>query len=317
MRQRELTRLLKSLGQLTYAQRQKVMAELGAGESQSASVVIVEGSVGVKPSCPHCGSEHVVRNGTAHDLQRYKCRDCLKTFNALTGTPLARLRMKGKWLGQTAVLRDGVTITKAAETLGVARSTAFRWRHRFLALPKTIQAKSLVGIAETDETYFLQSFKGLRKGLARLARKRGGSAAKRGTSKEQIPVLVTRDRAGNTADAILPADDKASVVAALGPLLPKDIILCSDGSGTLAAAAKALGVAHRPINLSAGIRVVAGVYHVQNVNAYDSRLKDWVRRFHGVATRYLDSYLGWFRAIDRTRGAGLNPASMLASAVRI
>lgn len=317
MRQRELTRLLKSLGQLTHAQRQKVMAELGAGEGQPASVVIVEGSVGVKPSCPHCGSEHVVRNGTAHDLQRYKCRDCRKTFNALTGTPLARLRMKGKWLGQTAVLRDGVTITKAAETLGVARSTAFRWRHRFLALPKTIQAKSLVGIAETDETYFLQSFKGLRKGLARPGRKRGGSAAKRGTSKEQIPVLVTRDRAGSTADAILPVDDKASVIAALGPLLPKDIILCSDGSSTLAAAAKALSVAHRPINLSAGIRVVAGVYHVQNVNAYDSRLKDWIRRFRGVATRYLDSYLGWFRAIDRTRGAGLNPASLLALAVRI
>ena len=143
-----------------HAQRQKVMAEVGAGEGQSASVVIVEGSVGVKLSCPHCGSEHMVRNGTAHDLQRYKCRDCRKTFNALTGTPLARLRMKGKWLGQTAVLRHGVTITKAAETLGVARSTAFRWRHLFLALSKTIQAKSLVGIAATDETYFLHSWRG-------------------------------------------------------------------------------------------------------------------------------------------------------------
>jgi transposase-like protein len=308
---------VKSLGQLTHTQRQKVMAELEAGERRVASVAIVEDSVGVKPGCPHCASEHVVRNGAARGLQRYKCRDCQKTFNALTGTPLARLRMKGKWLGQAAALRDGVTITKAAETLGVARSTAFRWRHRFLALPKTIQAKSLAGIAETDETYFLQSCKGLRKGLTRPARKRGGSATKRGTSKEQIPVLVTRDRTGSTADAILPADDKASVVAALGPLLPKDIILCSDGSSALAAAAKALGVAHRPINQSAGIRVVAGVYHVQNVNAYDSRLKDWIRRFHGVATRYLDSYLGWFRAIDRTRGAGLNPASLLASAVRI
>lgn len=317
MRQRELTRLLKSLGQLTHAQRQKVRAELESGERRAASVAIVEGRAGGQPRCPHCAGEHVVRNGAAHGLQRYKCRDCLKTFNALTGSPLARLRMKDKWLGQTAVLRDGVTITKAAETLGVARSTAFRWRHRFLALPKTIQAQSLVGIAETDETYFLQSFKGWRKGLTRPARKRGGSAAKRGISKEQVPVLVTRDRAGSTADAILPADDKASVVAALGPLLPKDIILCSDGSGTLAAAAKSLGVAHRPINLTAGIRVVAGVYHVQNVNAYDSRLKNWIRRFRGVATRYLDSYLGWFRAIDRTHGAGLNPSSLLASAVRI
>lgn len=57
---------------------------------------------------------------------------------------------------------------------------------------------------------------------------------------------------------------------------------------------------HRPVKQSAGIRVLAGVYHVQNVNAYTSRLKTWMRRFHGVATRYLDSYLGWFRAIDRT-----------------
>lgn len=317
MRQRELARLVKSLGHLTHTQRQKVAAELATGERQEASVAIVEGSVEHEPCCPHCTGEHVVRNGTAHGLQRYQCRDCKKTFNALTGTPLARLRMKGKWLGQTTVLRDGLTITKAAETLGVARSTAFRWRHRFLRLPKTIQATSLVGIAETDETYFLESFKGLRNGLTRPARKRGGSAAKRGTSKEQIPVLVTRDRAGSTADAILPADDKANIVAALGPLLPKDIILCSDGSSTLAAAAKALGVAHRPINLSSGIRVVAGVYHIQNVNAYDSRLKDWIRRFHGVATRYLDSYLGWFRAIDRSHGAGLNPASLLASAIRV
>ncbi len=52
MMQRELVRLLKSLGQLTHGQRQKVMAELGTGERQAASVAIVEGSVSVKPSCP-------------------------------------------------------------------------------------------------------------------------------------------------------------------------------------------------------------------------------------------------------------------------
>lgn len=52
----------------------------------------------------------------------------------------------------------------------------------------------------------------------------------------------------------------------------------------MAAAARTMKVAHRPVNLSAGIRVIAGVYHVQNVNAYDSRLKDWLRRFKGVAT---------------------------------
>ncbi len=35
-----------------------------------------------------------------------------------------------------------------------------------------------------------------------------------------------------------------------------------------------------------------GVFHIQNVNAYHSRLKTWMRRFNGVATKYLPSYLG-------------------------
>lgn len=317
MRQRELVVLINGLGKLTRTQRQMVVAELTAGERKAASVEVIEECAADTPVCPHCSAERVVKNGSADGLQRYKCRSCRKTFNALTGTPLARLRMKGKWLEQTAALRDGLSLTQVTERMGISRHTAFRWRHRFLALPKTVKAQALVGIAETDETFFLRSSKGQRQGLERTPRKRGGKATKRGLSKELVPVLVARDRSGSTADFILEADDKAHVAAALKPILPKDTILCTDGSGTLAAAAKEIGVTHRPVNLSAGIRVIAGVYHVQNVNAYDSRLKDWIRRFKGVSTHYLDSYLGWFRTIDRTRGGSLQPASLLALAVRV
>jgi transposase-like protein len=316
MRQRELAVLMNGLGKLTRTQRQLVVAQLTVGERKTASVEVIEGCVADTLICPHCSAEWVVKNGSADGLQRYKCRSCRKTFNALTGTPLARLRMKGKWLEQTAALRDGLSLTQVTKRMGISRHTAFRWRHRFLALPKTVKAQALVGIAETDETYFLHSSKGQRQGLGRTPRKRGGKATKRGLSKELVPVLVARDRSGSTADFILEADDKTHVAAALKLILPKDTILCTDGSGTLAAAAKKIGVTHRPVNLSAGIRVIAGVYHVQNVNAYDSRLKDWIRRFKGVSTRYLDSYLGWFRAIDRTRGGSLQPASLLALAVR-
>jgi hypothetical protein len=197
----------------------------------------------------------------------------------------------------------------------VARSTAFRWRHRFLAVPKTLQAQTLVGIAEADETFFLHSHKGHR-GLDRKPLRRGGKAATRGTSKEHVPVLIARDRAVATANIILAADSKAELVAALKPLLPVDTILCTDGSSALAAAAKAIGVTHRPVNLSAGKRIIAGVYHVQNVNAFDSRLKTWIRRFQGVATQHLDSYLGWFRALGRSAASGLPPAPLLALAAR-
>jgi transposase-like protein len=310
-----MKRWTAALEKMTLAQRQKLAAELTAFEARPTAVTVVEGRLASVPACPHCAAERVVKNGTARGLQRYKCRGCDKTFCALTGTPLAGLHMRGKWIEQAAALRDGLTLHKVAERLNIAVSTAHRWRHRFLSLPKAIQARALVGIAEADETYFLRSNKGQRKGLGRQARKRGGKASKRGLSSEQVPVLVARDRAGSTADFILEADDSAHIVAALKPLLAKDAIFCSDGSKAMAAAARTMKVVHRPVNLSAGIRVVAGVYHVQNVNAYDSRLKDWLRQFRGVATKYLDSYLGWFRTIERSPTSGLKPAQWLALAV--
>ncbi len=312
MRKRELTKLIAGLGRLTPLQRRQVVAELNIGESRASAVALVEKGVAEHSCCPHCGGKEVVRNGSASGLQRFKCRGCAKTFNALTGTPLARLRMKGKWVAQAEALRDGLSLNRAAERLSVSQQTAFRWRHRFLALPKTVMAQALAGIVEADETYFLESHKGA-KTLPRLGRKRGGKAKKPGTSNEQIPVLVSRDRTGATADRVLETCDAAHVTAALGPILSRDAVLCTDGSRVLAASAQNMGVTHRPVNLAAGIRV-SGAYHVQNVNAYDSRLKGWLRRFNGVATKYLDSYLGWFRAIDRARGGQINPALLLAQA---
>ena len=60
--------------------------------------------------------------------------------------------------------------------------------------------------------------------------------------------------------------------------------------------------------------MLAGVYHIQNANAYHSRLKEWMRRFHGVATKYLDHYLGWRRMIE-TFGEHLNSALWLTLSI--
>ncbi len=149
-----------------------------------------------------------MRNGMADGLQHYKCCGCCKTINALTGTPLARLRQKGKWRERTRVLADGLTVHRAAVFLGVAPSTAFRWRHRFLSVPRHVKPGSLAGVAEMDETYFLESYKG-RDVVGRPARKRGGRATKRGLSREQI--WLQRRAQGNV-------DCGGACVAVLGSL---------------------------------------------------------------------------------------------------
>jgi transposase-like protein len=314
MRKFQLKQITAALRQLSPTQRKIVATELAALDAQPASTAIVEGRFAAAATCPHCTAERVIRHGHANGLQRYRCRECRKTFSALTGTPLSGLHKRGKWLDQAEALQAGLTLHKVADALHIHVSTAHRWRHRFLALPERIQAQRLCGIAEADETVFLLSFKGKRSGLERKARKRGGKASKRGMSSEQVPVLVARDRAGATMDCVLTAIDMPTLSAALKPVLAKDVVLCTDGSLALAAAARDIGVEHHAVNLSAGIRV-DGAWHVQNVNAYHSRLKGWIRKFHGVATCYLPSYLGWFRALDREPASGSKPAQWLAMAL--
>ena len=314
MKTEEFQVMTAELEKLTPHQRSLLVDCLHKIEHVQAVSTLVESRVLTTPMCPKCGHDHIARWGSASGLQRYRCASCHATFNALTGTPLARLRHKEKWLEFAQQLAEGQSVRSSAKVCGVHRNTTFLWRHRFLALPNTQKATHLVGIAEADETYFFESFKGKKHGMIRKPHKRGGKAAKRGLSPEQIPVLICRDRAGNTSDFVLEKADKEHIGAALKPLLARDAILCTDSGRALGAAVREIGIAHRPINLAAGIRVVGKVYHVQNVNAYDSRLKEWIHRFHGIATHYLANYLGWRRMIDRAHGS-LSPRAVMFAAL--
>ena len=46
-------------------------------------------------ACVHCGSVKVKRNGKYRNRQRYLCRDCGKSFNDLTNTPISGTRYLG------------------------------------------------------------------------------------------------------------------------------------------------------------------------------------------------------------------------------
>ena len=181
------------------------------------------------------------------------------------------------------------------------RNTAFRWRHRFLTLARTDRPLCLHGIAEADELYVLESEKGSRH-LTRPARRRGGHARQRGISSEQVCIVVARDRKGQTLDFVTGkgALTKVQLHACLPPVIDKDVFLMTDGHAAYRAFAREAGISHRAVNLRAGIRV-QGAAHMQNVNAYHSRLRGWLRPFHGVATRYLPNYLAWRWILDAGR----------------
>ena len=72
-------------------------------------------------------------------------------------------------------------------------------------------------------------------------------------------------------------------------------------------------VHRKSVNLSTGVRV-KWTFRVQNVNTCLSRLHHWLDRYYSVATRYLQAYLGWQRALDTHRSPIRKPCCARPSA---
>ena len=176
MEAKDFQALVEQLGELTAGQREALVEAIKRKSSVKDAVALIETRFAAAPRCGHCRSEKVSTWAKPNPLTRYKCSACGKTFNALTGTPLARLHRRDAWLRYAQALADGVSLRKAAKRCRIALDTAFRWRHRFLKSAKDRKAMSVGGIVEADETYFLKSQKGARKVKGRAPRKRGGKS---------------------------------------------------------------------------------------------------------------------------------------------
>ena len=196
------------------------------------------------------------------------------------------------------------------ELCGVHPTTAFRWRHRFLRAPADDKPRTLSGIVEADETFILESFKGRWSDLPRAARKRGGTARHPGPYQDNIPVLVARDRKGATSTPFCRRPRRLDRRRADRDRDPRKSSRrrWRQAPGRL----RAQGQDSLPRRAFAGkANPQAPHLHINNVNAYHSRLKQWLSRFNGVATKNLPSYLGWRRALEawgrRTRSAKMDP----------
>ena len=190
--------------------------------------------------------------------------------------------------------------------LPLAASVSARSRRR--------QAPKLSGIVEADETFILESFKGRWSDLPRKARKRGGTARHPGLHQDNIPVLVARDRKGATFDAVLPQVDGASIGAALAGVVTPGNHLIGDGGKAIAAFARRAGIPFHAVPAPGKPTPEAPHLHINNVNAYHGRLKQWLSRFNGVATKNLPNYLGWRRALEAW-GGQLAPQTWIKGAI--
>jgi transposase-like protein len=101
-------------------------------------------------TCTHCHSNNAVRFGKYEvkmgtktlKRQRYRCKDCRKTFTDVTNTPLYRTHLPDKWLEFIQCMIEGYSLRKSSELLEVHYVTLFYWRHKLLSAIKELDLKS-------------------------------------------------------------------------------------------------------------------------------------------------------------------------------
>lgn len=239
-------------------------------------------------SCPHCGGRRISKWGRASSRQRYRCRDCSRTFSTFTGTALYRVKRPDLWRRFLWCMDGRLTVRASAAVLGVDKDTVLRWRHRVLEQwrrqPKPRLKRRLV-IGEFSVPH---SAKGDRR-LSRPARRRGEDWSFPSIQTGPVMVLV----AWESGTALLLRSVPGRVTSRdydriIAPRIwtLAEIVGAGGDSCAVAGFARRLGVTYTSERRS---------FEPAQVFLVRRELRAWLRPFHGVASRRLDNYLEWFR----------------------
>jgi transposase-like protein len=116
--------LLSQVAALSSLQCARLVSLAKARAVKATAADIIEAAVAEKLHCPRCQGTQLYRHGAANGMQRLRCRGCGRTFNSLTGTPLAHLRQKDKWLDYLDCMLDSRTVRQAAEMVNINKIPA-------------------------------------------------------------------------------------------------------------------------------------------------------------------------------------------------
>lgn len=238
-------------------------------------------------SCVHCAATAVIRWGRAHGRQRYRCRECRRTFSDLTNTPFMYSKRLAKWPRYLLCVEAAASVRRSAAVVGIHPSTAFHWRHWLLDSALDLDDTRLSGLVEVTSFRMRYSEK--------------GSREESDGWEPRVHVVCARDRRG-AAFALPRYNDRVSDFAAvLHDRIDARATVLTDGrrltgAGLLARryAAAVLGCARYHSLDSRDTQLE----HIGNVMSGVRRFQAWLRPFRGVATKYLPNYLVWHRRLD-------------------
>ena len=231
-----------------------------------------------KIECPKCHSEKVIKFGFYNGIQRYKCKneDCCKTFIDEKSNPFRySKKFKENWEQYFELFIKGLSLRECAAKMGITLVTAFFWRHRFLAdLCEKSYIKKIGSYVELTKLVLYENFKGDR--------------GYHGEERDKIIVV----------NALNDYMDISSIIAGrkfLGFYEIRDNII-----PRIDAKAYVVGFQDSRLKMFANaLNEIRNVKLREDINelkidlAYSNKVKKWLIKFNGVASKYLDHYLSW------------------------
>ena len=223
--------------------------------------------------CPHCKSNVYIKYGKFNGIQRFKCKECNKTFSLSTNFVWSYSKKKASdWFRFCELILEKKVLRECAEILDMSITTAFIWRHKILERLKKIQSEFILkGNVHMVKTTTKENFKGNREIE---------------TDVREKVIVVSANGDMDTMLSIPLCKRVWSFKAFEEKVLPR----ISEGSKIIPYTDRYIYLAAKKYGGDLDKEVPEDNETMKNFNAI---YKSWFKKFRGVATKYLSNYLSW------------------------
>lgn len=252
-----------------------------------------------KCECPYCTNNCIVKNGhTKTGIQTYKCKNCGKRFNDLTGTIFSRTRLTYE---QIEIFIDcfnnKLSLRKTAAKMNVDKNTVHLLRLKVLDSLKMIRKNTeLSGEVEADELYKSINLKGTKtENMPRASKPRQSKGTTiRGINNHKICILSALDENDHMFLEIAGNGVVTSnmVKNSLTPKMKEVTKLITDCKSSYECEAKANKWNLKQVKSNGHVDDEGN--NLANINSLHSGLTTFLSPFRGVSTKHLQGYLDWY-----------------------
>lgn len=275
-----------------------------------------------KLKCPRCGHDNLNKNGITNNRQRYICKNCRKTFDQKSFSPLSNTKLSlDKWLSYCHFMLKGGTLKYCAQKIDVSIPTSFFMRHKILdILNFSLRNQTFTGVIATDNYNLNESFKGKssKKNIEEdrffhnFKHKNWSSCfgwtyrnsnyfvkhPEKYINLIQVKINTAIDKNGHILSRIIEnpnfmpysKEKYQDLFDFFDGKVDKNATLCAFKGAPYPNVALKLNIKFK----QARNRMPQKPFSVHHVFMYHKKLSKWLKYFNGVATKYLNNYLSWF-----------------------